>query len=188
MLILQDSQHIVAAFHDGSMQLWNGVERKLERTFQGSSTARINSIAVSVNGELLMSGNENAEVVFWTVETGAEVKVFRNHPKAVVSVAFTKECMVSASSNGLVCVRELHTAKIITSSKTHTGGLSCLAVSADSAFFVTGSHNSSCHVVGMETGELEHVLVGHKGPVTCAKILPNCIHCLTGSQDGRLRV
>ncbi len=188
VLVLNDSQHILVALHDGSMQLWNGVERKLKMTFKGSSTAKINCVAVSADGELLMSGNENAEVAFWNVKMGAEMRVFHNHPQAIVSVAFARDRMVSASRDGLVCMRDFHTSKIIMSSQTHVGNLLCLAVSADSAFFVTGSQDSACHVVGMDTGELEHVLMAHRGPVTCVKILPNCVHCLTGCQDGQLRI
>lgn len=187
VLVLRDSESILVAGSDGSIQLWSGANCKLLTTFQRVGTA-VNCIAASPDSALLMSGNENAEVDFWNLKTGTKLKTFCNHSAAVVGVAFSQDRMLSASRDGLVCVRDFQTAKIMVATTTHADVLLCLAVSPNSAFFISGYQDKTCHVVDMQTGTLINSIRGHKGPVTCAKVLSNCMQCLSGSDDGYIRV
>lgn len=186
VLVLRDSQRILVASQSGAIQMWNGLTRDLLLTFQNRGHAPVSCLAVSSDSSLLMSGNEDASVTFWSVKTGTKLKTFQDHTTTLVGVAFSHDFMISASRDGLVCVREYRTAKILHSSTTHVDDLLCLAASPNSTYFVTGSRSRACHVVDMETGKLRCVFRGHRGAVTCARILSSCKECLTGSEDGSL--
>lgn len=187
VLVLRDSERIVVSSLSGSMQLWNGASKELLLNFQGES-GPVNCVAISADSELLMSGGEDCKVTFWSMKTGSKLKTFSNHSTPVISVAFCQKYMISASRDGSVCIRDFHTAKVVHNSSTHKNDLLYLAPSPNSAFFVTGSRNKTCHVVDTETGKLRSVLSDHKGPVTCIKVLSNCTQCLTGSEDHFLRL
>ena len=188
VLVLRDSQRILVARQDGSMCLWNGVTQELLVRFKGHPAAAVNCIAISLDSSLVMSGGEDCVVAFWSVKSGAKLKAFTNHSASVVGVAFTRDRMVSASRDGQVCVRDFKTAKVLLTSATHAEEVLCLAVSPNAAFFVTGSCDKTCHVVDLNTGQLRSILKGNSGPVTCVRVLSNCAQCLTGSQDGCLRI
>lgn len=187
VLVLRDSEHVVVAHCDGSLQLWNGVSKEPLLRFSGHEAA-VNCIAVSSDSSLLMSGSEDSQVAFWSMKSGTKLRSFQNHSSAVVGVAFAYDRMVSASRDGKVCIREFQTAKILHTSVTHTSALLCLAVSPNSAIFVTGARDKACHVVDMETGKIRCMLRGHGGHVTCVRVLANCVQCLTGCEDGCIRV
>ena len=79
VLVLRDSQRVLTAFQNGTMQMWNGVTQELLVTFQDHSSTPINCIALSPDSSLLMSGGEDATVSFWSVKTGAKMRTFCNH-------------------------------------------------------------------------------------------------------------
>lgn len=188
VLVLRDSECILVAYLDGSMQLWNGVLQELLVRFEGHRDSAVNCIAVSLDSSLVMSGGEDCVVSFWSVKSGAKLKAFRNHATAVVGVAFTQDRMLSASRDGQVGVRDFKTAKVLSTSTTHTEELLCLAASSNAAFFATGSRDGTCHVVDLATGQLKCILNGHRSSVTCVRVLSDCTQCLTGSEDNCLRV
>ncbi len=188
ILVLRDSEHILASSCKGQMKLWNVIDEKLVLTLEGDGGSAVNCMAVSSNGDLLMSGGEDSKVVFWSLKTGAKLKTFDNHSTAVVSVGFSRNYMISASRCGAVCVRDYRTAKVVATSTTHTSDLLDMSVSPNAAFYVTGSKDRTCHVVDLQTGRLKCILGKHKGSVTCVKVLSNCTHCLTGSEDSYLRI
>ena len=179
VLVLRDSEHILVAYHNGSIEMWNGFDQELVQSFDGCDTA-VNSIAVSADSELLMSGSESAAVIFWSMKTGKKLKTFSNHTTAVVHVAFCQDYMISASRDGVVCIRNFNTGKVISTLAT-VNSLLGLAISPNAAFFVTGSLDKNCQVINLQTGILKSTLE-HKGPVTCLKVLSNCTQCLTGSE------
>lgn len=184
--VLRDSERILVAYRNGSMEMWSGVTQERLVRFEGRGGA-INCIAISLDSSLVMSGGEDAIVAFWSAKSGAKLKEFRNHSTAVVGVNFSQDSMTSASRDGQVCIRDYKTARVLVTCTTHDE-LLCLAVSPNAAFFVTGSRDKTCHVVHLRTGELKYVLRGHRSSVTCLKVLSNCMRCLTGSEDGYLRI
>jgi WD40 repeat protein len=188
VLVFRDSERILVAHQNGSMSLWNGVTRELLVRFEDCESAAVNCIAVSLDSTLIMSGVEDGLVAFWSAKSGARLKTFRTHSTPVVGVGFTHNCMVSASKDGQVFIRDFKTAKVLLTSHTHTDDLLCLAISPNATFFATGSSNKTCHLVDLETGQLRHILRGHRGSVTCVKVLSNSTQCLTGSRDCCLRV
>lgn len=186
--VLRDSERILVAYKNGSIQLWNGLSQEHLQTFEGSLGSAVNCIAVSADSQLLMSGSDDTQVTFWSIKNGTRCKTFHNHSSPVVGVAFCQDYMFSASKDGQVCVREYSSAKIVSTTSTHTGELVSLAVCPNAASFATGSKDKTCHIVNTKTGKLMHILIGHRGTVTCVKFFPDCSQILTGSEDGFIRV
>ena len=188
VLVLRDSKHIIAAFGDGSMQYWNGMNEELVMSFSGNSPAPVTCVDVSPDSELIMSGSEDSTLSFWSIRTGEKLKTFTNHSAPIIAVAFCQNQMLTASRDGRVYIRCFRTAKVTETMSILTGNLLCLSVSPNGKFFVAGSQDAACHVVDMKAGLLKKAIVGHKGPVTSVQVLSDFNQCLTACEDGYIRI
>ena len=189
--VLRDSEHFLTASTDGRVRLWNGETEQCLQVFEGEGEG-VTCVAVTADSKLVMSGREDGKVVFWSLKNGKKLKTFTNHRKAIVSVDFiykgSDHYILSASQDGQVCIRDLHTAKVHSSSNTHTDTLCCLSVSPDTSFLATGSNDATVHILSFPDAKLKGVLTGHRRSVRAVAILSDCIHCVTGSDDYTLRV
>jgi hypothetical protein len=193
VVVMRDSKHLLSASSDGTINLWNGEAEEVVSTYSDETiSSQVNCIAISADSELLMSGNEDGQVMFWSMKSGKLLKTFTNHKSAIVSIAFaqspTAKYIMSASRDGQVCTRDFHTAKVILSKQTHTDDLLCFTVSGDAALYGTGSKGRECHIVGLPSGSLKSVLIGHKGPIRSLRLLQAGKQCITASEDCTLRL
>ena len=191
VFILRDSQKLLTASFDKTIRLWDGRSMETMQCFEGHEKA-VTCVALSIDGKLLMSGGEDCRIIFWNLKTGENLKSFSNHKAPIVSVAFAQNAssyyMISASSDGVVCVRDFYTAQILLSASTHTGKLLCLDASPNALFLATGSADNSAQILGLPNGRLDTVLLGHKKSVTAVRVLSGCEKCLTASEDCSLRI
>ena len=136
VLLLRDTQHLITASKDGTIQVWNGQTTELDHTLQGHESV-VNCIALTADSELLMSGGDDSKIMFWSMKTGKNLKLFTNHSSAVIAVHFTQNpkayYILSASSDGVLCVRDFYAANVLLSKQTHTEDLVCLAVSPNTS-------------------------------------------------------
>ena len=194
IVVLRDARTVVTAAGDGLVRLWDGEEGKCLRAFKSDEGegAEVTCVAVSQDGALLLSGDRDGKVAVWSTKSGKGLRVFADHKRTVVAVGFAKgsthHCMVSASVDGVLCVRDFTSGKVVTENRLHKEELTCLALSPDSAFLLTGSRDRNARVVPLPSGLPLVALSGHRGAVTCAAVFSDCKTCLTGSEDRTLRV
>uniref|UniRef100_T1K9I8 Anaphase-promoting complex subunit 4-like WD40 domain-containing protein n=1 Tax=Tetranychus urticae TaxID=32264 RepID=T1K9I8_TETUR len=70
----------------------------------------------------------------------------------------------------------------------HKDPITCLAVSRDGTYAVTGSRDSLVKVWNLSSGETHATLSGHSAPITCVSFSPNGFFCVSGSEDKTVRV
>ncbi|XP_023228957.1 NACHT domain- and WD repeat-containing protein 1-like [Centruroides sculpturatus] len=70
----------------------------------------------------------------------------------------------------------------------HSEPVSCVTVSRDGVFAVTGSKDCQVKVWHLNTGEIHTTLEGHCAAVTCVAFSPNGLFVVSGSEDTTLRV
>lgn len=80
----------------GQVRLWWVKGGELLRTLEGH-TGRVQSVAFSPDGELLVSGSSDQSVRLWRVETGELLRALEGHTDAVRSVAFSPDGELLAS-------------------------------------------------------------------------------------------
>lgn len=70
----------------------------------------------------------------------------------------------------------------------HREPITCVAVSRDGAYAVTGSRDFLVKIWHLGSAETHTTLEGHTGPVTCVEFAPNGLFAVSGSEDTSLRV
>lgn len=80
MTFSPNGQYLAVAGQDGSIELWSTNDRTIHRTLTGR-VERINSIAFSPDGKKLISGGTYGSAKLWNLETGKEIRDFKDDPK-----------------------------------------------------------------------------------------------------------
>ncbi len=98
---------------DERVILWEVDTGKRLRTFSGHSAA-VSSIAISPDGNTVMSGDISGELILWDFETAQPVRRFAGHTSVIVSIVFhpTQPTALSGSSpDGSVILWDVLTGK-----------------------------------------------------------------------------
>ncbi|CAI8002756.1 Uncharacterized WD repeat-containing protein alr2800 [Geodia barretti] len=104
-------------------------------------------MAITGTKDLLMTGAEDGEVAFWSIETGKKLRLFSEHTSGVLTVAFISQSkdqfMLSASHDGSLSIREFHSAKVVVSTLSHSDDLVSTGIAPNSMFMVSGFQDRS---------------------------------------------
>lgn len=146
----------------------NKVMAKLEliQTFSDGDN-EINSIALSPNGKLLVSGGTQ-EIKIWNLETGEVIKTLSGHGGKIWSLAFSFDgkTLVSGSGDGTVILWDIDSGKM-SQSFNHKGWVNTVSFNIDAKFVLSGSHDKGIKIWDVTTGNLVATLEGNI-PMTIA--------------------
>lgn len=122
----------------------------LIRTLTGHS-GRVTAVAVTPNGEQVISAGSNGTLKIWNLVTGQELHTVTGHRGSVTAVAVTpnSQQVISAGYDGTLKVWNLATGEVIT---TFTGDSSilCCAVAPDGLTIVAGEQSGRIHFLRLE--------------------------------------
>eukprot|EP00808_Paulinella_micropora_P016964 g13249.t1 len=107
----------------GDVCYWDRADSGNRRVLSGH-TDLVNSVALSPDGQRLVSGGRDETVRIWSCGTGQALHVLRGHAGPVVSVAFSADGQKVASGS------DDNTAKVWDSAKGHTDWVTDIAHSA----------------------------------------------------------
>ena len=148
----------------------------------------VNSVALSPDGQHIVSGTDDGTVCVWNTMTG-EITAgpFLGHRHLVRSVALSSDGLhiVSGSYDHTICVWNAMTGEIVAGPFTeHTDLVQCVAFSPDGHHIVSGSNDQTIHVWNIMTGEsVAGPFTGHTGTVWSVVFSPDGKHIVSGSED-----
>jgi serine/threonine protein kinase len=162
---------------------------KLARTLSGH-TDMVWSVALSQDGQTLVSGSQDDTVKVWNPATGHLDRTLNAQANGVRSVSVSADGKVLASGNGgnTIKVWDLQTGKLRYSLAGHTGSVWSVALSRDGKTLVSGSQDNTVKVWNLETGQLVRTLVGHSGMVYSVIFSPYEKTLVSGSADKTIKV
>ena len=98
-----DGRWLVSTHGDGSLLVWDVVNRELEANLRQHSGG-VRALAFSPDGKRLASASEDQSVILWDAETGQKQSVLTAHKTRVGAVAFSRDgtWLVSADQSGNV--------------------------------------------------------------------------------------
>lgn len=111
-------------------------------------TAKVYAVAISSDGNNLVTGGEDGKVKVWYLPTGQLLRKLEGHPSAVHSIAISPdgEIIATASSDHTVKLWEMHTGALLQILEEHTEKVSKVAFSPDGKTLVSGSSDMSVKV------------------------------------------
>ncbi len=185
---------LVSSADDGSIRFWNSTGVELQRVIEGDLAARdghrggVLSVAVSPDGDALLSGGRDGTMRLWRVRDGKQVAVFDQHRGWVEAVAFAGDNhrAVSASRDGVLRLWNLETKKLL--AEINVGGaVTAMACSVDgSRAHVSLSGNVACW--DLVNAKQIAALKGHNGAVTSLTLAKDGKRLVSASQDTTLLV
>jgi COMPASS component SWD3 len=191
-----DGRSLVSGGRDTTLKVWNldtignynsispasrVIGNGLVNTLTGHSES-INSLAISPDGQLLVSGSEDTTIKLWDIERGECLATLERHEAGVKSVAISPDgqLLVSGSADNTIKLWQLcdRTSDPICPDPIytltgHTDWVKCLAISPDGQILASGSQDKTIKLWDLETGELKSTLAGHWGEVNSIAMTPD---------------
>ena len=114
------------------MRVWDTNTGQLLRTLQGH-TNTVNAVALSRDGQRIVSGSSDSTVRVWDANTGQLLRTLQGHTRAVNTVALSRDGqrIVSGSDDESVRVWDANTGQLLRTLQGHTEGVCRVAISRD---------------------------------------------------------
>lgn len=189
---LKNEDLFVLGCSRGIIFIYNTKKRKIIETLNGH-TASISSLAVSSEGQYMVSGSSDNTIRLWdrTLSSWSS-KILLTHTASVPSVSIIADGRWIASASGDRRIRLWDTNGQSLSAKVleeHTGSVNCVSVSADGRWLVSGSFD--CNVMLWATTNQTiptKVLKRHTSSVRSVRISAVGRWIASGSQDRTVRI
>ncbi|XP_035677087.1 LOW QUALITY PROTEIN: NACHT domain- and WD repeat-containing protein 1-like [Branchiostoma floridae] len=191
-----DGGYMVTAARDCTIRIYENESdvMELERTLTGH-TAAIEVLSAAPNNELLVSGSLDNTLKVWNLETGRLVITmeedhahYQHH--ALLTTTMDSRKVVSPAGK-VVNVWDIESGQLQFTLKGHEGAVSCLAVSHDNQYIITGAartgEDNTIKMWSTETGELKNNFSHHTDHLTCLRVTQDG-RIVSGSKDTTLSV
>ena len=210
LCLSSDGQTIISGSRDATIKIWHIHSIK---TYNSNSTNRfigdglidtltghsdsINSVAISLNGQLIVSGSEDSTVKLWNLNTGECLATLEGHEAGVRAVAISPDgqLLVSGSADNTIKLWQLPSMKNepicpdpIYTLTGHSDDVKSLAISHDGQILASGSQDKTIKLWHLETGELKTTLVEHWREVNHLTISPDGRNLISCSGDETIQV
>ncbi len=151
---------------------------------------RCNSVALSPDGALLISGHQGGTLILWSMADGEPLRVWSGHADAVTSVTFSPDgkTLASGSSDNSVRLWSLLEGASLRTLQGHSSWVRSVAFSPDGRILASGSSDNSVRLWGVPDGAPLRTLHGHSKAVSSVAFSPDGATLASGSHDTFLRV
>ena len=179
-----DGKQLASAGADDVL-LWNLSTGEPQALAQTEPEA-IFALAFSADGQQLLTGSDEGQVVLWDTGSRAPLKSYNAGPSAVRAVAFLSERLVAAGDDGVI--RVWKDAALEHEWLGHGKAVLALAVSPDARQLLTGDAEGTIRVWSVSSGQTTHILRGHTRAVNSVAFTSNGRQAVSGGADGVVRL
>ena len=150
----------------------------------------IRSVAITPNGQTIVTGGEDNQIKVWNGLTGKLEKTLPGHEGGVKTVAISADgsTIVSGGEDSLVKVWNRSAGKLERTLEGHEEEVNGVAISADGRMIVSGSGDNLVKVWNRSTGQLDRTLEGHEDEVKSVAISSDGNTIVSGGQDRRVKI
>ncbi|EUC59178.1 vegetative incompatibility protein HET-E-1, putative, partial [Rhizoctonia solani AG-3 Rhs1AP] len=158
-----------------------------------SAESEVHSVAISPDGDRIVTGNGAGSVCIYDMHTGAMVAdPFHGHKDRAVSVAFSPNGrhVASGSYDRTVIIWDVHTGRIVTGPlHKHNNTVGSVHFSPDGRRLVSGSYDGIIIIWDTYTGTTPlGPLIGHSGEIMSVAFSPDGGLIASGSVDQTIRL
>jgi serine/threonine protein kinase len=159
------------------------------RLFEGH-TGAVESVAVSRDGQRILSGGQDAKLRLWDLESGQLLQIMSGHRGVIYSLAFSADGSraLSAGGDNMARLWDLKTGQELLRFQRHTNEVTSVAFSPDGRRALSASGDQTIRLWELENGQLVRQFNGHTARVWSAVFSPDGQYILSGSEDRSVRL
>ena len=174
---------------DGTPQVREFGRGRELNTLQGHSD-RVNSVAVSGDGRLVVSASYDQTLKIWELKSGRELRTLKGHSEWAkgVAVSGNGRLAVSASDDQTLKVWEVASGRELHTLEGHSNWVESVALSRDGRLAVSASWDTTLKVWAVRSGRELRTLDGHSGFVTGVAMSGDARLAVSASNDQTLKV
>ena len=133
------------------------------KNIQIVSSEEVWSLAISPDGEYIVSGNNNGTLEFFNRKTGELQKTLKEHQNVIRSLAFVPKNnqLISGDGDGNIKVWNQQNNNLEKQLQAHSASIWDLAVSPDGQTLVSSSEDKSIIIWSLTTGETNSIIFSH---------------------------
>ncbi|MFH7025535.1 MAG: NB-ARC domain-containing protein [Heteroscytonema crispum UTEX LB 1556] len=152
------------------------------------------SLAVTPDGEQVISGSEDGTVKIWSLNSGNLIRTIPAHNESVDAIVTTAAPdglrIISGSHDKTIKIWNLKTGELVRTLAGHYGSINAIALTPDNSKMISASSDCSLKVWNLENGEALHTLVGHRASVQAVTVVftNKKKWVISGSYNDTLRV
>ena len=150
----------------------------------------IRSVAMTPDGETIVTGGEDHQVKVWNGLTGKLEQTFPGHEGGVKTVAISEDgsTIVSGGEDGLVKLWNLSSGKLEWTFEGHEEHVNGVALSGDGSIIISGGGDNLINIWNRNTKKLDRALEGHEDEVKSVAISADGNTVVSGGQDKRVKI
>jgi WD40 repeat protein len=166
-----------------------GSDKKAARNSRDTKR-NFTSVAYSIAGDVLASGNGDGEIVFWNTLTSAIVAKFKAHDKLVEEITFSPDgkILASASQDKTVRLWRYSDKSLLATLKGHGEWVKDIAFHPSGELIASASNDATVRLWDVATGVLKATLKGHQKEVFAIAFSPDGLTLASGSGDHSIRL
>src|SRR6266568_4891254 len=159
------------------------------QTLEGHTEA-VSSIAISPDGQTLISGGDDNTIKMWNLYTGQLLHTFEGHIEDVSTVAISPDgqTLVSGSWDRTIKIWDLYAIQLLDTLRGHLRYVLSTAISPNGQILASGSQDTTINLWDLHTGELLRTLMGHSESVYSIVFSPDGKTLISGSGDNTVKV
>lgn len=191
----QQSGLLFSGDRSGQIKLWQ-VETMSELISIDSQQGKINCLAISTDGQLMISGGSDRTIKIWSLDLTNYRSInclttLKAHQLAVNCVGFNpvenKVKFASVSSDRRVILWGLDNKTPLSILTTHTQAVRTLAFSLDGQLLATAGDDGSIQIWSIDSRKLIKTLSAHRWTISSLSFLANRQILVSASWDGNLK-
>ncbi|KAB8317041.1 NACHT domain-containing protein, partial [Tolypothrix campylonemoides VB511288] len=152
-----------ADFSNASLRRVNFAETNLADSVFTKALSRVESVAFSIDGRLLATGDYNGVVRLWEAASGRELLTCKRHTHKVNSVTFSPDgkTLASGSDDQTVRLWDINTGECLNTLYGYSSRVYSVAFGPDGKTLASGSDDQTVRLWDINTGECLNTLHGH---------------------------
>jgi WD40 repeat protein len=184
-IALSPNASILASSSGTAIRLWDLETGQAIRTLTGHLDF-VSCLAITPDGNLLISGAADKSLRFWDVQTGQRLGAILLHTDTVLSLAISPngQFLASGSRHDPIALLHLPTRQEQRQFSGHSGWVHALAFSPDGTVLASGSGDGSLKLWNWQTGEELRTLKRQSTAITALAFSSDGKTLVSGCWDG----
>lgn len=182
-----------------AMQVWQslyaalprqGFSQGWERATLTRHTDAVQTVAYSLDGQVVLSGGDDGTIRLWEVTTERCVRSLEGHRAAVTAVDFNRDSSyaLSASQDATLKLWAVATGSCVQTFRGHQDAVKAVRFSPDGHYALSGSADRTIKLWDVMNNRCMRTLTAHQDSVNAIEFSPDGSQAVSGSSDGSVKL